>query len=63
MPRGCAIIMRFWTGLYAEVEREMLINGVNNMLREAARLLLPKSTAGDRMHRLKSGDDDEDRNL
>ena len=52
--------MRFWTGLYAEVEREMLINGVNTMLREATRLLLSKSTVEDRMKRLKSGDDDDD---
>jgi hypothetical protein len=56
-------LMRFWTGLYAEVEREMLINGVNTMLREAARLLLPKNTAGDRVKRVKSGDNDEDRSL
>ena len=56
-------LMRFWTGLYAEVDKEMLINGVNTMLREATRLLLPKSTAEDRMKRLKSGDDDDDRNL
>jgi precorrin-4 methylase len=55
--------MWFWTGLYAEVEREMLINGVNTMLREAARLLLPKNTAGDRVKRVKSGDNDEDRSL
>jgi hypothetical protein len=27
--------MRYWTGLYAEVDREMLINGVNTMLRVA----------------------------
>jgi len=35
--------MRFWAGLYADVEREMLINGVNTMLREAARLILTKN--------------------
>jgi len=56
-------LMRFWTGLYAEVDKEMLINGVNTMLREATRLLLPKSRVEDRMKRLKSGDDDDDRNL
>jgi hypothetical protein len=31
---ACAF-MRYWTGLYAEVDREMLINGVNTMLRVA----------------------------
>jgi hypothetical protein len=55
--------MCFWTGLYAKVEREMLINGVNTMLREAARLLFPKSTAGDRVKRSKSGNGEEDRSL
>lgn len=55
-------LMRFWIGLYAEVNREMLINGVNTMLREAARLL-PNDPAADRQKHLKSREDDEDRML
>lgn len=39
-------LMRFWTGLYADVEK-MLINGVNTMLKVAAELLLPKKSGGD----------------
>lgn len=35
--------MWFWTGLYEEVDKEMLINGVNIMLRVAADLLLPST--------------------
>jgi len=34
--------MRYWTGLYAEVDREMLINGVNTMLRVATEILTSK---------------------
>jgi hypothetical protein len=55
--------MRFWTGLYAEVDREMLINGVNTMLQVAARLLLPKDTAGAGQKSLKLDDEEEDGNL
>jgi hypothetical protein len=56
-------LMRFWTGLYAEVDREMLINGVNTMLQVAARLLLPKDTAGAGQKSLKLDDEEEDGNL
>lgn len=48
--------MRFWAGLYAEVDREMLINGVNTMLRVAVELLLPQDVAGGNVKRLKQGD-------
>lgn len=50
--------MRFWTRLYAEVDKEMLVNGVNTMLRVAARLILTKNSA-DGQKRLKLGEDDE----
>jgi hypothetical protein len=39
--------MRYWTGLYAEVDKLMFINGVNTMLRVAARLIYTKNEAGD----------------
>jgi len=52
--------MRFWTGLYAEVDREMLVNGVNTMLQVAARLLLPKEPIDAGPKRLKLGDDEEE---
>ena len=50
--------MRFWAGLYAEVDKEMLVNGVNTMLRVAARFILSKDNAGGQK-RLGSGEDDE----
>jgi len=47
--------------LYAEVDRELLINGVNTMLQVAAKLLLPKDpTEGQKRLKLR---DDEDRNM
>jgi len=54
--------MRFWTGLYAEVDRRMLINGVNTMLKVASGLLLPQRQAGDHRGRLEQGDRQEDEN-
>ena len=53
-------LMQFWTGLYAEVDREMLVNGVNTMLQVAARLLLPKEPIDAGPKRLKLGDDEEE---
>jgi len=51
----------FWAGLYDEVDRELLINGVNTMLQVAAKLLLPKDpTEGQKRLKLR---DDEDRNM
>jgi hypothetical protein len=41
--------------LYAEVVREMLINGVNTMLKVAAKILAPKSKVEDRQERLQQG--------
>jgi hypothetical protein len=55
-------LMRFWTGLYAEVDRRMLINGVNTMLKVASGLLLPQRQAGDHRGRLEQGDRQEDEN-
>ena len=43
-------------------EKYMLINGVNTMLREPARLILTKNTA-EGQKRLKLGGDDEATNL
>ena len=37
-----AALMCFWTGIYAEIDSMMLINGVNTMLKVASDLLLPK---------------------
>ena len=34
-------LMRFWIGLYAQVDRMMHVNGVNTMLKVASDLLLP----------------------
>lgn len=36
--------MRFWTGLYPEMDREMLIDGVNTMLRVATNTMLRVAT-------------------
>ncbi|XP_066323111.1 uncharacterized protein [Miscanthus floridulus] len=52
--------MQYWTGLYAEVDRRMLTNGVNTMLKVATDLLLPKKTAGDKNKRLKYDDHRDD---
>ena len=49
-------LMRFWTGLYAEVDRRMLINGVNTMLKVASNILLPQNPAEDQYKRLKQDD-------
>ena len=51
-------LMRFWAGLYAKVDKEMLVNGVNTMLRVVARFILSKDNAGGQK-RLGSGEDDE----
>jgi hypothetical protein len=51
-------LMRFWAGLYADVDKEMLINGVNTMLRVAARLILTKNSA-DGVKRSKVGEEDD----
>ena len=48
--------MRFWTGLYAEVDRRMLINGVNAMLKVASNILLPQNTDEDQYKCLKQDD-------
>jgi hypothetical protein len=44
--------MCYWTGLYAEVDREMLINGVNTMLRVATEILTSKRKNTGRMEQL-----------
>jgi hypothetical protein len=54
--------MCFWAGLYADVDKEMLVSGVSTMLRVAARLILTKNSA-DGQKRLKSREDDEATNL
>lgn len=53
-----AALIWFWTGLYEEVDKTMLINGVNTMLRVAADLLLPKGPAMEHKH-LKYDDSSE----
>lgn len=45
--------MKFWTGIYEEVERKMMVNGVNTMLKVAADLLLPRHQPDDQPKRLK----------
>jgi hypothetical protein len=47
--------MRFWIGLYAELDREMLINGVNTMLKVAAEILIPNGSDEDMQKQLKHG--------
>lgn len=47
--------MSFWTGLYEKVDKEMLINGVNTMLRVAVDLLTSKDSNEERK-RLKYGE-------
>jgi hypothetical protein len=53
--------MCFWAGLYAEVDKDMLVNGINIMLRVAARLILTKNNAGGQK-RLGSGEHNETAN-
>ena len=52
--------MQYWAGLYTEVERKMLINGVNTMLKVATDLLLQKKSSGDKNKRLKYDDHRDD---
>jgi hypothetical protein len=52
--------MQYWTGLYAEVDRKMLINGVHTMLKVATDLLLQKESVGDKNKRLKYKDHRDD---
>lgn len=49
------VLMSFWTGLYEKVDKEMLINGVNTMLRVAVDLLTSKDSNEERK-RLKYGE-------
>ena len=35
-------LMRYWTGIYAEVDRDMLVNGINTILRVATEILTSK---------------------
>jgi hypothetical protein len=46
-------LMKFWAGIYEEVERKMMVNGVNTMLKVAADLLLPRHQPDDQPKRLK----------
>ena len=61
MCHACAL-MRFLIGLYAELDREMLINGVNTMLKAVAEILIPNGSDEDMQKQLKHGGqhDDED---
>jgi len=52
--------MQYWIGLYAEVDRKMLINGVRTMLKVATDLLLQKESASDKNKRLKYKDHRDD---
>lgn len=52
--------MQHWTGLYAEVDRMMLINGVNTMLKVAIELLLSQKSDDEKHKRLKLQDDRKD---
>ena len=56
--------MQYWIGLYPEIDRVMLINGVNTMLVVATELLLSQRSAEDKHKRLKldDGKDGEDQN-
>ncbi|XP_066316654.1 uncharacterized protein [Miscanthus floridulus] len=49
-------------GLYAEVDRRMLINGVNTMLKVSSNILLPQNQAEDQYKRLKQDDRPDDDN-
>lgn len=58
-------LMHFWAGLYAAVDRVMLINGVITMLKVLTGLLLSKDSTDDKQKHLKYGDrqDDEAQNI
>ena len=58
------MVKRLDSGLYAEVDRVMLINGVNTMLKVAKELLLSQESPEDKYKRLKldDGKDSGDQN-
>ena len=58
------MVKRLDSGLYAEVDRVMLINGVNTMLKVVKELLLSQESPEDKYKRLKldDGKDGEDQN-
>ena len=57
--------MQYWIGLYPEIDRVMLINGVNTMLKVAKELLLSQESPEDKCKRLKhdDGKDGGDQNV
>ena len=53
-------LMRFWTSLFPEMDREMLIDGANTMLKVATKIFIAQSAAGNRVKRMKIEDCQED---
>jgi hypothetical protein len=53
-------LMQHWTGLYVEVDRMMLINGGNTMLKMAIELHLSQKSDDEKHKRLKLQDDRKD---
>ena len=53
-------LMRFWTGLFPEMDRDMLIDGANTMLKVATEIFIAQSTTGSGMKRLRIEDRQED---
>ena len=52
--------MRFWTGLFPEMDRDMLVDGANTMLKVATKIFIAQSAAGNRVKRMKIEDCQED---
>lgn len=53
-------LMRFWAGLQRDEDKEVLIQGANDMLKIAIRLLTKPSSGAARLQMLQDADADED---
>ena len=59
VSHACAL-MKFWAGLQKEVDREVLIKGVDDMLEIAVKLLNEKRQGTSQVYRLRDGAEDDD---
>ena len=59
MSHACAL-MKFWPGLQKEVDKEVLIKGVDAMLRIAVKLLNEKHQGTNQTYRFRDVAEDDD---
>ena len=55
----CAL-MKYWAGLYAESDKEQLVEGINTMLRVAKGILKRQREEAEAAGQLQDGEDDQD---